>query len=86
MHYETMVQYMADIVEKLDVTVRLEEMDTLGGMCVLKGKKILLVNTLLPPAAQAEVMAKALVGFDLDDIYILPEVREEIERLQAREE
>ena len=86
MHYETMVQCLADIARKLGVKVRLEEMDTLGGLCVLKGEKILLVNTLLPEESQAEIMAKALADFDLSDVYILPGVREEIERLQAKED
>ena len=75
-----LVSKLTALAETLDIEVRFEGTDSSrGGLFALRGKQTLLVNEALPDEEKAAVMAEALSGFDLDNVYVLPEVRAAIE-------
>jgi hypothetical protein len=54
-----------------------------GGICELRGKRTLFVDRSNDLATQIEVMADALCDEAIDNVFILPEVREILERARA---
>jgi len=76
----TLLLELGKLAEKLDIELRFDQIDTPGGLCTLKGKKILLVNKDLDAAEQVEVIVGELARQDgVEDIYLLPGVRRLIE-------
>lgn len=72
------------VAERLGLEVRREPLDgAAGGFCVLKRRPVVLLDPTLPADDQADVLAAALAEAcrtgaakaDLDDVFILPEVR-----------
>jgi hypothetical protein len=82
---EEVLDELKRVAEKLGVKVRAELMPALGGLCTLKGEKVLLVNSGLEPWDQADVMARGLAQLSIDGVYMAPQVREMIERHKSKE-
>lgn len=90
---ERLVGELCLLAERLGLEVRRESLDGApGGLCVLRGRAMVLLDESLPPAEQAEVLAAALAeagrrgpsqaeAADLESLYILPEVRQYLDRL-----
>jgi hypothetical protein len=84
MKAKRMVNELCLVAERLGLEVRREALDGApGGLCRLKGRRLILVDTALAVDAQAEVLAAALTecaradgDAALDDVFILPEVRQ----------
>ena len=81
------------LAERLGLEVRRESLDGApGGLCVLRGRAMILLDESLPATDQAEVLAAALAqagrlspsqpqtAADLESVYILPEVRQYLDR------
>jgi hypothetical protein len=77
------VDYLAELAEKLGVEVRWEGLIGDGGICELRGKRYLFVDRSLELAGQLDVMADALCMEPLDDVYVLPEVRDILDHARA---
>jgi len=77
------VDYLAELSEKLGIEVRWEGLIGDGGICELRGKRILFVDRSLNLDTQVNVMTGALCEEPLDDVYILPEVRDLLEQARA---
>lgn len=76
----TLLLELGKLAEKLDIELRFDQIETPGGLCTLKGKKILLVNKNLDAAEQAEVIIDELSRQDgIEEIYLLPGIRRLIE-------
>jgi len=83
-----------DIIEQLEELVRRfgidicyepiildeERINLVGGLCKLRGEKLLIINSRAPARDKIQILAKALSNFDLDQIYIRPAIRGLIER------
>ena len=55
-----------------------------GGLCILRGKRILFLDTAADAAEQVARTAAALAKLpELDTMYVLPQVREELDKYQA---
>lgn len=66
------------LVESLGIQLRYEKGDFGGGYCVLKEKRMLIANSALSPAQRIKVLASELAAMNLDDIFVLPALREVI--------
>ncbi|MFQ6618287.1 MAG: hypothetical protein ACE5QV_06325 [Fidelibacterota bacterium] len=73
---EEILLKLQGICERLGVEVRYESGDFEGGLCKVNDKQILVVNKSLPLSSQIAIMAKALGSMDLDNVYIIPVIRE----------
>jgi len=72
------------LAESLGVAVRYEAMGGAGGgLCEIRGKAIMFVDTDAPTRVAYERLLKALAEqFDLETVYLLPEIRRDLEYLQ----
>lgn len=94
MNAKRMVDELCLVAERLGLEVRREPLDGApGGLCVLKGRRFVLVDLTADVAQQAEVLAAALAegaraagDVTLDDVFILPEVRQFLQGYAAEAE
>lgn len=73
------------LAEQLGVPVRYagiatEESAGEGGACTLRGHRSIIIERTLPPRRKAELLARALADFDLEGVFVLPAVREMLDR------
>jgi len=50
-----------------------------GGLCTVRGEHRMILDRSLEVCTQAEIFARELARFPLDDLYIVPTVRERID-------
>lgn len=75
------------LLGRLGVPVRCEPFDARvfndlnahGGLCKLKGATMVLIDARAPVADRVAVLAGVLAGFDLEGVYIAPQLRKLIE-------
>jgi len=77
---QALVDQLELVADKLGIQVRFEAGAGLGGLCTLRGESLLFVDPELPPEDQLHVMARALSGLDLSGVFMVPEVRDVLER------
>jgi hypothetical protein len=80
MKTERLVQHLADAVRKIGYTVRTEEGNFRGGSCIFAEERIVILNRRMGLEERADLLARVLSDQNLDDIYLLPEVRAYIEK------
>jgi hypothetical protein len=54
-----------------------------GGLCRLRGRPLVVVDSRLGTEDRIDVLAAALATFDLDGVFVPPAVRERIEAARA---
>ena len=79
------LEYLEDLALKLDIEVvyaNLESRDpfTRGGLCRVKGKYKVFIVRSEKLQGRIKILARALSAFDKEEIYILPFVREILEK------
>lgn len=81
MNPELLLDELLDLAGKLGFQVRQEFLaGEGGGLCRLKGKWVLFIDTALPIRDRCEQAARALSSQNFDDIYLVPEIRDIIEQ------
>ncbi|HOG91728.1 MAG TPA: hypothetical protein PLV50_14385 [Smithella sp.] len=81
---EIILSYLEELADQLGIMVRdeninLEETFSIGGLCRVEGKYILILNSKATIKEKIEVSVKALQQFDLNDMYVKPVIRELLE-------
>ena len=78
-----MPDLLEELLEGFGVRIRYEAIKqdqdlayVAGGLCVLKGEYVLIVNSSASTREKITTLATALKHFDLDKVYIRPVVRE----------
>lgn len=73
--------------EKLGVEVRIEPFETPatmgGGLCVVRGEKLVLIDQSVSLPDRILVLARALAELESETVYLAPEARELIEAIQG---
>jgi hypothetical protein len=74
------------VAQSLGIEVRYENLKkegsfTPGGLCRLKGRYLLIVNSRAATRDKVEALAMALNRFDLSQLYLKPGVREFLDQL-----
>lgn len=78
-------QELAGVAERLSIEIRHLRYEGEGGMCVIRGKKVLMINDGLDAPDRVFMMARALVGAPgVEDLYVVPEVRELLDKYAPR--
>ncbi|MBN2356368.1 hypothetical protein JXO59_09660 [candidate division KSB1 bacterium] len=86
MNDEELLLALETLARTLDVEVRYEKGDFIGGFCRIGEQQIILIQKADPVYKKISILARELGSFDLDQIYILPVIRELIaEELQWTE-
>jgi hypothetical protein len=79
MKHEELITELQGLADQLGVTVRYERGDFEGGYCVLREKRLLLINRRLGPSRKAALLAVAMQEIGLDNVYLKPVLRAYIE-------
>ena len=76
------LEALLTLAEQMGVDVRAEPMGGEGGgLCQLRGKRVLFVDTSADLATRYDRTLAAMAGFtELSDCYLPPEVREDLDR------
>ena len=76
--------HLEELARSLDITVRYEKIQKEsaffpGGYCKVKGKDLIIINSKASLDDKVEIIARALLLFDLSQMFVLPAVRELID-------
>jgi len=84
---EQMTESLEQVAAQVGVKVRYEAMtgDTAGagGLCKLKGEWVVIMDRRTPAADRAAMLLEALSGFDTDQVFLPPKVREALQAKRA---
>ena len=77
---------LEEVARGVGIEVRYENLKreggfTSGGLCLLKGHYLLIINAKAAARDKIEALATALTRFDLSHVYLKPGVREFLDRL-----
>lgn len=77
--FEQVIDELKQVAAQLGVSVRFEKGDFIGGFCIVKENKIIVINKFANTQRKAAILATALKELGIDDIYINPRLREIID-------
>lgn len=83
---EQLYQHLKELAEKLNITVREQNLrNTPGikvksGFCTVKGDKRVIMDKHIPVHEKNEILAEYLSQMPHEDVYVMPAVREAIRR------
>jgi hypothetical protein len=85
MRDEDLLVTLEELAEQLQIPVTYaalatEELPGRGGMCVIHGERRIIIERSLTTREKARLLAAGLAQFDFEDVFLLPAVREAIER------
>ncbi|MBI2456730.1 MAG: hypothetical protein HYV46_11435 [candidate division NC10 bacterium] len=88
MQEEWLLTALENLAEQLRIPVAYaslatEELPGRGGLCVIHGERRIIIERTLTTREKARLLATGLAQFDLEDVFLLPAVREAIERAKA---
>ena len=78
------VRELEEAVEQLGTRVRREKGNFRGGICVRNEEEFLMLNRVHPPEIHLAILAEAMRGMDVDQVYLKPLVRQALEDAWAR--
>ena len=88
MQDEGLLTALEELAEQLKIPVTYaalatEELPGRGGLCVIHGERRIIIERSLTTREKARLLAAGLAQFDFEDVFLLPAVREAIERARA---
>ncbi len=88
MKHETLYQMLRELAEKLDITVSEQNFRSTGtgarsGLCIVKGKRMFLLDKHLPVRRKNEALGACLAEMAVDQVFVLPAVREYLDGLRS---
>lgn len=86
MDLQTRLDELLSLADQIGLTIRRESLGgSGGGLCILKGRRVLFLDTSADLETRYERTLAALAPLpDLDARYIRPDVREDIDRLRTQ--
>jgi UDP-N-acetylmuramate dehydrogenase len=82
---QALLDELLGVARKLGVPVRVEPFETPaaggGGLCVVHGRDLVLLDARASPPDRVRALARALAGLDVDAVYMAPEARELVESM-----
>ncbi len=88
MDEDMIIDYLEELIERFGIRLRYEPVDTdeeltyvVGGLCLLKGEHVLIINSRAPAKDRIKALAIAVKHFDLDQLYIRPVLRELLDKI-----
>lgn len=87
MESRKVLEYLEDLAERLGVEIvyeklREEELSVKGGLCKVKGAYKIFMDRSEPMERRIEILARALASFDTQEVYLLPFIREILEKVR----
>ncbi|PIE67687.1 MAG: hypothetical protein CSA23_02615 [Deltaproteobacteria bacterium] len=87
---EQIYHELKELAEKLDVTVSEQSFRATGipvksGFCIIKGRMHCIIDKKLTVSKKTHVLARTLAAFPLENLYMVPAVRDMIGKSKDRE-
>jgi len=73
---EAILAELEAVAYKLRIEVIYESLETRGGLCKVKGKKLILINKNLLTEEKVRLLSSELSKFDTEHLFMLPKIRE----------
>ena len=93
MDENTVIEQLEELVKSFGIQIRSEAIKqdedlvrVVGGLCLLKGVYVLIINSKARTMDRIWTLATALKHFDLDRIYLLPVLRELLDKIPEQEQ
>ncbi|MEW6686239.1 MAG: hypothetical protein AB1393_08540 [Candidatus Edwardsbacteria bacterium] len=77
------LENLVELAEKLRLKVIFDNFEGKGGFCKVRGKEKIILNDSLPKREKIKILAQELSKYSLENIYLLPKIREIIEAAKA---
>ena len=88
MDESTIIEELEELIESFGIQIRHEAIKqdedlvkVVGGLCLLKGEYVLIINSRATMMERINTLARALKHFDLDHIYLRPVFRELLDKI-----
>ena len=88
MDENTVIEQLEELIKSFGIQIRDEAIkqdedlvNTVGGLCLLRGEYVLIINSKATRMDRIKTLAMALKHFDLDHIYLRPIFRELLDRI-----
>jgi hypothetical protein len=88
MDERTIIDHLEELAERFGIQIRYEaikqdedSINVTGGLCLLKGEYVLIINSKATVKDRIKTLAMAVKHFDIDQIYIRPDLRELLNRI-----
>ena len=86
MDEDTILSQLEELAQRLKIEVRYEPIRKEssyypGGLCLLKGEYVLIINSNANKSDKMQTLAKAVKHFDLSHVYLRPGLRDFLETL-----
>jgi hypothetical protein len=88
MDENTIIDQLEDLIKSFGIQIRHEAIkqdedlvNVVGGLCLLRGEYVLIINSKATTMDRIKTMAIALKHFDLDQIYLRPVLRELLDKI-----
>ncbi len=79
MNPEKMMELFEELADRLHIELVLGTGDFIGGSCILKNQKYVILNKKHPIESRLKILASEFKSMDVTDVYIVPALREFIE-------
>ena len=81
----SLLNQIEELCGKLTIEIRYgnipgEDSHRTGGLCQVKGKYMLIIHSRLTQKEKIGVIIKALKGFEMGDVYVIPIIRELLDK------
>lgn len=87
MDENTISEQLEELIKSFGIQIRHEAIkqdedlvNVVGGLCLLRGKYVLIINSKATTMDRIKTLATALKHFDLDQIYLRPLLRELLDK------
>ncbi|MCK4728431.1 MAG: hypothetical protein KAT27_05880 [Desulfobacterales bacterium] len=81
MEPEKTYQYLEDLAEQLGISIRYDdfsdpEVPATSGLCKVRGRRFYIMDRSKGLSEKISLLSQCLCRMDLDDVYVLPAIRE----------
>ena len=85
-----LLNQLEELAGKLGIEIRYgniggEESHRTGGLCRVKGQYVLIIHSRLNVKEKIGIITKTLKGFEMDDLYVIPVIRELLDKSKEPE-
>ncbi len=81
--FEQILQELKAVADQLGATVRFEKGDFKGGYCIVRDKKVIVINKMTNLQRKVMILSTALKELGIESIYVVPRIREVIEEMSG---
>ena len=81
---EKLITLFEELADKLNIKLLQDKGDFTGGSCLVNDENFIVVNKRKPVEQRLKILAQEFSKKDLSEIYIIPALREFIEKSQSK--